>query len=1067
MKFVLALLGALIGGMAGGPAAALGGALSGWLFGLLLQRQKAEGGDSRLAERVELLERDVARLQTQLQRLGTFAPDEAGLPVAEPAPIAPIGVDTRPDTPLDTHPATLPATLPGPIPVFDTVPAELLPIPPRPPRPPRPAPAPALPLRDRLPPAVSRFIYGGNTIVKVGVLILFLGLAFLLRYASERVTTPPELRYAGVALIGAVLLVLGWRLRARADAPGRQGYGLILQGGGIGVFYLTALAAIKLQPLLDPGVAFAFMALVSVLGAVLAVLQNAPWLALVSMLEGLVAPVLVGGGSGSPVPLLSYLAVLDIGVFLMAWFRAWRPLNLVAFTGTSLLAGGWAQARYSEAAQAPLQAFLLFFFLLFTAIGVLFARRALALGDEPDARQPLSARAAQALRQLGRVDSTLAFGVPLAAFSLQYLLVKDEPWGPAWAAFGFALFYLLLGGALLRRAAPRYALLGEAYVIVSAIFGTLTIPLALEGSWTGATWAVEAAGMYWLGRRQQRAYARLLAQGVLTIAALRLFSALGLDERPGTPLLDGSVLGMALLFVAALAMHEVHRRWPEPHRLWRAGSRAGLALLAVAALATAAWMLVSPPWASLLSAALGLAVLWLGLRLAHPALSLAWGLLQLLAGAGLMVTASPLATWRWQPGTIGFGLWGALALAMAALLAGDALQRSSARWAQHPALQWGLVGWLLLWWLQVIPPELHARLSHSQHLALWPALATGWVLLSSVLFTALARWRHWRTLGQATAVTLPALTVMALLGPLSADQTPSSHLGWLVWPLALLWHGLLLRAQPAWLAPAVLRALHVLGVWLFVLLAGRECQLAMAGLGDPGSAWGPLGQMLVPAAVLLALTRPALLQRWPLAAFRNSYLLVACTPLAAGLLLWLWVSNTGPGSAAPLPFVPLLNPLEIGHGLVLMALLLWQRALPASVPSAIPRTLRLGLIGLTALALYTGAVLRACHHLAGVPWQLDALMASTLAQAALSVAWAVVGVALMLLGGRRLRRSVWAVGAGLLGVVVVKLFLVELADHGGLYRIVSFIVVGLLLLLVGYFAPVPPKQAEAVEGHAA
>ena len=53
------------------------------------------------------------------------------------------------------------------------------------------------------------------------------------------------------------------------------------------------------------------------------------------------------------------------------------------------------------------------------------------------------------------------------------------------------------------------------------------------------------------------------------------------------------------------------------------------------------------------------------------------------------------------------------------------------------------------------------------------------------------------------------------------------------------------------------------------------------------------------------------------------------------------------------------------------------------------------------------------------------------------------------------------VGAVLLGVVVLKLFFVELADRGGLYRIVSFIVVGLLLLMVGYFAPVPPSRKEA------
>ena len=69
-----------------------------------------------------------------------------------------------------------------------------------------------------------------------------------------------------------------------------------------------------------------------------------------------------------------------------------------------------------------------------------------------------------------------------------------------------------------------------------------------------------------------------------------------------------------------------------------------------------------------------------------------------------------------------------------------------------------------------------------------------------------------------------------------------------------------------------------------------------------------------------------------------------------------------------------------------------------------------------------------------------------------------VGVVLMLLGARRVHRGVWVAGAGLLGVVVLKLFFVELADTGGVYRIVSFMVVGLLLLVVGYFAPVPPAE---------
>ncbi|MES2040727.1 MAG: DUF2339 domain-containing protein, partial [Pseudomonadota bacterium] len=66
----------------------------------------------------------------------------------------------------------------------------------------------------------------------------------------------------------------------------------------------------------------------------------------------------------------------------------------------------------------------------------------------------------------------------------------------------------------------------------------------------------------------------------------------------------------------------------------------------------------------------------------------------------------------------------------------------------------------------------------------------------------------------------------------------------------------------------------------------------------------------------------------------------------------------------------------------------------------------------------------------------------------------------MLFGNRRMSRGIWTAGAALLGVVVLKLFLIELADRGGLYRIVSFIGVGILLLVVGYFAPVPVKPKE-------
>jgi uncharacterized membrane protein len=56
--------------------------------------------------------------------------------------------------------------------------------------------------------------------------------------------------------------------------------------------------------------------------------------------------------------------------------------------------------------------------------------------------------------------------------------------------------------------------------------------------------------------------------------------------------------------------------------------------------------------------------------------------------------------------------------------------------------------------------------------------------------------------------------------------------------------------------------------------------------------------------------------------------------------------------------------------------------------------------------------------------------------------------------------DVWRAGAALMGVVVAKLFLVDLSSIGSIERVVSFLGVGLLMLVIGWFAPVPPKAAE-------
>jgi uncharacterized membrane protein len=106
-------------------------------------------------------------------------------------------------------------------------------------------------------------------------------------------------------------------------------------------------------------------------------------------------------------------------------------------------------------------------------------------------------------------------------------------------------------------------------------------------------------------------------------------------------------------------------------------------------------------------------------------------------------------------------------------------------------------------------------------------------------------------------------------------------------------------------------------------------------------------------------------------------------------------------------------------------------------------------------------LLRTLHYWAGVPYELEALFRSTLVQTSLTIFWTVLALATMLFATRRSVRFVWIAGAVLMAVVIGKLFLIDLSRIGTVERIVSFVGVGLLMLVVGYFSPLPPTQKEA------
>jgi uncharacterized membrane protein len=425
-------------------------------------------------------------------------------------------------------------------------------------------------------------------------------------------------------------------------------------------------------------------------------------------------------------------------------------------------------------------------------------------------------------------------------------------------------------------------------------------------------------------------------------------------------------------------------------------------------------------------------------------------LLQL--GAGLVLCWQALfASSRATTHFIDGGVLAGLCLAIAGLTSAYFLQskRQTLRdWEREfyllPYL-WGLVWWSASWLGQ---------------LDLWLPAARRWMGLalaaagSAVLAHALAQRIGWPLLRRTTLGLLPVLGLLGL-GAIFALAHPLGHGGWLAWPLALAALFWLLYQLEGELPPPLLGACQAASLWLVLALAGSEAAYWLARAAS-GESWRLIGWALPALLTLAWLHSPP--RRWPFNTYSGDYQRLGLGGLALALGLWLLHANlTRRGDAAPLPYLPLLNPLDITQALVLLAVFRWWRGLTAPAWAA-----RIGnaLIAAAAFLGLHGVVVRSVHQWADVPFRSSAMLASTTFQTCLSLLWSVVALVCMSFATRHRLREAWFVGAALIAAVVAKLFLVDLDGSNTLARIVSFLGVGLLLLIIGYLAPLPPARAE-------
>jgi uncharacterized membrane protein len=258
----------------------------------------------------------------------------------------------------------------------------------------------------------------------------------------------------------------------------------------------------------------------------------------------------------------------------------------------------------------------------------------------------------------------------------------------------------------------------------------------------------------------------------------------------------------------------------------------------------------------------------------------------------------------------------------------------------------------------------------------------------------------------------------------------------------------------------LLSVFHVLTAWFLFSLVYWEAIHWQNELNWHGTSAAVLwfACLVVPLVALLNLTNKSI---WPFANYPADYKNLIPAPLLFGLLLWFIYASHYSGITDQF-YLPILNPLDLAQAAVLVIFAYAIKRGFIGLHSA-PAELRYGAIGLLGFVWINIVLLRAIHQYADVAYVSHVMWDSVIVQMALSILWAICALVIMNLSRRWQERKLWMLGAGLLGLVLLKLFTKDLTGTGTLARIVSFMVVGGLMLLIGYLSPIPAKAKSTTD----
>jgi uncharacterized membrane protein len=874
--------------------------------------------------------------------------------------------------------------------------------------------------------SVKNWFLGGNLVVRVGVLVLLMGVVLLLRLLSEYIEIPISLKLAAIGIIGLAIAGLGLKLASK-----RFAYGITLQGTGLAIAYLSTFFAYDVYHVIASLPSFMAMGVLSAVTVGLAVRQNAFPLALLALSGGFFAPILTSTDASSLVTLFSYYLLLNVAIAAIAHYRPWKVLNLLGVGVTFGLAYYWGATEnlttVIQNQRWSLMLLVALHLLLYLFVVIRYAQQIIAYNDSnergADSLNKMDINSASKTATangsyLFPIDIGLLFSVPLLTFGLFSALLNDIPNALTIASLILAAIYLGLGWLFIQRS-QRYALITEGMLALGFGFLALVIPLAFDAEWVAFGWSVQGLALVWFGRRSLRAWSVLfgLLLQLVSVALLVFKLALSIEYYPTLTLSISAISALATVFILRASNSPVN-----PSRDLSQQSKPALA-------ETIATDTLSQ-YAQSLGISTQAAQQWLStVNSQSTVFKLIWQspvLIRLLTltaiGWSLFVLVVDFDQW--------FASW---QLATTMLIAMATLSSLAIYWLVNHYRAWSEV----------------RQFSHGLLLIFYVLL----VLQLPQKFEFDYQWTtsHW-------------LLFAALL------------IGWLV--IGQLW----LRTWHAHLSSKQYDKSSWLGAGILVIAA-----VAHYGLPDSQGVM----TVLIPVALMLTglwsgyryrgIQNERAIKQRLLYWFNWQSALLGCAKVFVPVtLFWVVVSNWSyDGVIWALPYFPLINLYDIALWLVLLyglgiyyinqqSFKQEQAAINSNSKASRVSTSRslLIVLGLISFWVISSMLVRTLHAYIGTPlWDYEAWGAwhSEQVQTGLTILWTLLALVATIIASHYKQRALWFMGIGLLGIVVLKLVLVDLSQTEAIWRVVSFLGAGSLILLIGYLAPLPPARDDIAD----